>query len=110
QIELGLAADLGPGCLLPKQALFAIADEIESYLRLVPGYAGEIAVFARAMSTLQLFRQRAAEQPSTASSVRVAFAPTNAAHGPLDRIGDVWSGSQPMRATHLSPFWDANDC
>ncbi len=109
QIELGLAADLGPGCLFPPDVLYEIADELESYLRLVPGYDAGAAVFTRALSTLRLLRQRIAQQPAQQLAVRVAFAPTNTMAGPLDRLNAVWSGPQPLCATHLSPFWDSKD-
>ncbi|WP_292931397.1 hypothetical protein [Noviherbaspirillum sp.] len=109
QIELGLSADLGPGCLFPPDVLTAIADELESYLRLVPGYATGVAVFTRAVSTLELFRQRIVQQPAEQLAVRVAFAPTNATTGPLDRLSAVWRGAQPLCAIHLSPFWDSKD-
>lgn len=109
QIELGLAADLGESCLLPTEALNEIADELASYLRLVPGYAADIAVFARAIRTLVLFRERIAQAPTRSSAVRVAFAPTNPDGGPLERLSSVWSGPQPLRAVHLSPFWDSKN-
>lgn len=113
QIELGLAADLGPQCLFPPNVLEGIADELDTYLYLVPGFDANTPVFKRAKSTLQLLRKRIeAQQAATARgnpSVLVAFAPTNATRGPLDQLHAVWSGPQPLRATHLSPFWDAKD-
>jgi hypothetical protein len=109
QIELGLAADLGPGCLFPNDVLTAIADELDSYLHLVPGFDAQASVFARATGTLALFRQRIAQQRQKQSDVRVAFAPTNAKTGALDALNDVWAGSRPIHATHLSPFWDSAD-
>lgn len=109
QIELGLAVDLGPGCLFPRDVLTAIAEELESYLLLVPGYDADAAVFARAVGTLKLFRERVAEQPVERLAVRVALAPTNGAAGPLDQMERVWNGSRPLCATHLSPFWDSKD-
>lgn len=109
QIELGLTADLGPGCLFPPNVLNAIAEELDSYLRLVPGYDASAAVFRRASSTLDLFRQRIAQQSAERMAVRVAFAPTNPTNGPLDQLDAVWSGPQPLYATHLSPFWDSKD-
>lgn len=107
QIELSLAADLGPVCLFPPDVLTGIADELESYLRLVPGSDPGAAVIERAAETLRLFRQRVASQTASRSPVRVAFAPTNSRTRPLDRLPDVWNGPQPVRATHLSPFWDS---
>lgn len=109
QIELGLCADLGPECIFPKDVLSEIASELESYLTLVPGRSSRAAVFLRAESTLSLFRQRVERQPATPQSVRVAFAPTNPTSRPLEQLYKAWSGSQPARAIHLSPFWDSSD-
>lgn len=109
QIELGLAADLGTDCLLPHDVLVELADELESYLELVPGHSTAIPAFARARSTLALFRQRLEHQSRKRSSVHIAFAPTNARAKPLDRFKDVLDGSHPIKATHLSPFWDSKD-
>lgn len=109
QIELGLAVDLGPQCLFPPDVLRGLADEIGSYLHLVPGYDASAATFARAANTLNLLRERIAEQKNGPTGVRVAFAPTNATTAPLDQLSLVWSGAKPLRATHLSPFWDSND-
>ena len=109
QIELGLAADLGPQCLFPSDVLKALADELQAYLALVPGYDPRIAAFSRATSTLDLLRQRIAAQSRRPTGLRVAFAPTNARTAPLDAFELVWSGSKPLRATHLSPYWDSND-
>jgi len=109
QIELGLAVDLGPQCLFPPVVLRALADELGSYLDLVPGYDARAPTFARATSTLNLFRERIAKQTDRPATVRVAFAPTNATTAPLGRLSGAWSGAKPLRATHLSPFWDSND-
>ncbi len=109
QIELGHAVDLGPGCLFPAGVLMGIAAELQSYFSLVPGYGPGEAVFTRAARTLDLFRERVAEQRAHHSAVRVAFAPTNAAAEPLDKFGAAWNGRKPLRATHLSPFWDSKD-
>lgn len=109
QIELGLAADLGPGCILPPDVLTAIANELESYLELVPGYEPDGRAFRRAAETIALFRDRVAGQEPQRSNLSVTFAPTNPAAAPLDKLESVWHGSQPLRATHLSPFWDSED-
>lgn len=109
QIELGLAADLGAGCLLPPDVLYALADELASYQSLVPGHDVEAPVFMRAAMTLALFRQRIALQPQERSALRVAFAPTNTRATPFDTVARAWTGAQPISATHLSPFWDATD-
>lgn len=109
QIELGLAADLGPDCLFPPDVLAGIANELKSYLPLVPGYDPDMAVFSRASNTLELFQQRIGRYSASRSAIRVAFAPTNATTSPLDKLDSVWNGPQPLRATHLSPFWDSKD-
>ena len=109
QIELALAADLGRQCLFPSDVLTSLAGELESYLDLVPGYDPTVAVFKRAKSTLELFKQRIGQNPSERSAVRTAFAPTNETAGPLDYLAGAWNGSKPLFATHLSPFWDSKD-
>lgn len=109
QIELGLAVDLGPRCLFSPNVLSALVDELDSYLDLVPGYDTGAATFVRATNTLNLLRARIAGQTSGPTGVQVAFAPTNATTAPLDQLSQVWSGAKPLRATHLSPFWDSND-
>jgi len=109
QIELGLAADLGPGCLFPPDVLAALADELEGYLGLVPGFDVSAATIKRANATLGLFRARIEQQRGGPTAVRVAFAPTNPTTGPFDSFPKVWSGVRPLRATHLSPFWDSSD-
>lgn len=109
QIELGLAADLGPDCLFSQDVLRGIERELASYLELVPGYNVTSPVFARANETLEMFGRRIGNQLDAKSPVRVTFAPTNATEKPLEQIGEVWGGAQPLIATHLSPFWDAKD-
>lgn len=109
QIELGLAADLGSDCLFSQDVLRGIQRELASYLQLVPGYNATSPVFARASETLEMFDRRVNDQRDAKSTVRVTFAPTNATEKPLDRLGEVWLGGQPLIATHLSPFWDAKD-
>lgn len=109
QIELGLAADLGEGCLLPPDVLNALADELVSYQSLVPGYDAQAPVFVRAAHTLALLRERIDRQPQARGGPRVAFAPTNATAAPFDTLARAWAGAQPVKATHLSPFWDSDD-
>lgn len=109
QIELGLAADLGSDCLFSQDVLRGIQRELASYLQLVPGYNATSPVFARASETLEMFDRRVNDQRDAKSTVRITFAPTNATEKPLDRLGEVWVGGQPLIATHLSPFWDAKD-
>lgn len=110
QIELALAVDLGKNCLFPTEVLTALADELSSYLELIPGYGTNIASVNRAQNTLMLLRHRIGQQSTHATSnPRVAFAPTNANTAPLDLLDSVWKGARPLRATHLSAFWDSHD-
>ena len=108
-IELAMVADLGPACLLPREVLEAVADELESYLSLVPGLDATVPANQQAVGILRLFRSRAASQRPVRSALSVALAPTNPTTQPLDRLADVWKGAQPLGATHVSPFWDATD-
>lgn len=108
-IELAMAADLGPACLFSPEVLDAIADELESYLQLVPGLDDTVPADKRARDILTLFRKRTADQARVPSKLSVALAPTNPTAGPLDQFTAVWSGAQPLTATHISPFWDSND-
>lgn len=75
----------------------------------MPGYNARVAAFARATNTLNIFRERVARQTSGPEGIRVAFAPTNRTMAPLDQLSLAWSGPKPLRAKHLSPFWDTND-
>lgn len=109
QIELALAADLGPHCILPVRVLTALADELRSYLDLVPGLTTDVPAHRQVEWILKLFGERISEQPRVKTNLRVALAPTNADTGPLDALDAAWSGGRPLWATHLSPFWDAGE-
>lgn len=112
QIELAMAADLGPRCLLPPEALTGVADELASYLRLVPGHDLAYPAVQRAEATITLFRQRIAEmRPSSTRRARLTavLAPSGAGTSPLDGLSRVWDGPKPLRASQLSPFWDGAD-
>lgn len=108
-IELAMAADLGPTCIYPPDVLAAIADELESYLVLVPGLDADVPATRQAGRILQLFRDRIAAQPTVRTKLAVALAPTNPMTRPLDLFSNVWSGAPPLEATHVSPYWDAKD-
>ncbi|WP_432830651.1 phospholipase D family protein [Dactylosporangium sp. CA-092794] len=105
-IELAMAADLGETCILPRDVLHGIAAEIESYLDLVPGLEPDIPTRRHAVSTLGLFRSRVATQPPSRARLRAALAPTNNRTGPLSHLDEVWQGNAPLRATHVSAYWD----
>lgn len=109
QIELALAADLGPQCILPPAVMLQLAEELESYLDLVPGLSADVPARLQAMRTLGLFRERVANQSPVTTDVKVAFAPTNAELSPFDTFEPAWVGARPLWATQLSPFWDTDD-
>lgn len=108
-IETVLPADLGADCILPRDVLTVIADEVESYLDLVPGLPSEAAARKRVDELLALFRDRIASSSPTTGKVRVSAAPTNSADGPLNPLNKVWKQGRPTVATHLSPYWDSGD-
>lgn len=108
-IELAMAADLGPTCLFPPQVLNALADELESYLGLVPGLDPNVPARRQAAQVIQHFRRRASAQTASRSRFLLACAPSNGSVGPLDAFPQVWSGPQPLEATHVSPYWDQDD-
>jgi hypothetical protein len=105
-IELAMAVDLGETCILPPDVLGSIAAEIESYLDLVLGLDAEVPARRRALSTLDLFRSRVGAQPASRGRLRAALAPTNDRTGPLSHLDEVWQGNAPLRATHVSAYWD----
>lgn len=110
QIELGMTGDLGAECLLPAPVLNELARELESYLALIPGQGPDVPAVRQVRTTLKLFSERVSAMPKPARSrLRVALAPTSPKSAPLDRRNEVWEGTQPLRATHLSPFWDSSD-
>lgn len=108
-IELAMAADLGPACLFPNTVLTAIADELTSYLDLVPGLTLDVPARRQAARILQQFRARTSTNTTPRTRVLVAHAPSNDGVRPLDAFPQVWSGPQPLEATQVSPFWDADD-
>lgn len=112
QIEIGITADLDPHCLLPPQVLRELADELDSYLDLIPGADRAISPVTRSRAALAEFRSRVRNLETTArppSAVKVALAPTNLDDSPLARWEQVWQGPKPLRASQMSPFWDADD-
>lgn len=108
-LELALAADLGPSCLLPREVLLALVRELESYADLVPGLGGDAPAATRLNSLLELFRERAAAQEQTRGRLVAAAAPTNKRTQPLDLLDQVWKGAKPLEAVQLSPYWDTTD-
>lgn len=108
-IEIVVSADLGPDCLLPRDVLDQIADEIASYLKLVPGLTPESGARRRAEGLLAQFRDRVLASSTGAGKVLVSAAPTNPSAQPLEQFNDVWKHGRPLAAAHLSPFWDSTD-
>lgn len=105
QVEIMLAADLGTDCLLPRDALLALADELQSYLGLVPGLTESTAARRRAMDTLTQFRRRAEASTERVGQVRTHLAPTGPQAQPLGGWREVWRGPAPLEAAQVSPFW-----
>lgn len=108
-LELALAVDLGPSCLLPPDVLLAVARELESYAQLVPGLGSDTPVATRLNTLLELFRERASAQEQARSRLVAAAAPTNNRIQPLDLLDRVWKGPKPLEAVQLSPYWDTSD-
>ncbi|OZC84410.1 hypothetical protein CH282_14805 [Rhodococcus sp. 06-418-1B] len=109
QLEAALAFDIAEGCQVPRGTLTGIIDELRSYLALLPVEAG--ASLRRAVGTLDLVTERIdAHAPSSlnGSPVHLAVAPSAPDQSPLGTYESVWRTSKkPLRATVLSPFWDA---
>jgi hypothetical protein len=108
-VEIALSAEVGPDCLLSNDTLLALADEIESYAGLVPGLERDQPVARRLTDLLSAFRERVRRESSRPGKIKNAAAPTNPKASPLDRLDEVWSGSRPLTATHLSAYWDEFD-
>ena len=108
-LELALAVDLGPSCLLPPDVLLAVARELESYAQLVPGLGSDTPVATRLNTLLELFRERASAQEQARGRLVAAAAPTNNRIQPLDLLDQVWKGAKPLEAVQLSPYWDTGD-
>lgn len=108
-IEIALAADVGENCVLPREVLDGLADELESYLDLVPGLAPNVPARDKATRLLELFRAEITTHRSRNTNGAVTLAPSNATMAPLDALSQVWRGPRPLLATHVSPFWDIDN-
>ena len=107
QVELALAIDLDEGCRMPRPFIDELVAELRHLVELAPGPAS--GPKGRAFATVELLAARveALGLPRTgAANLRLAVAPARPGTTPFDRLGDVWRGGQPLRATVLSPFWD----
>ena len=109
KIEAALAFDITQGCQIPRPVLLGIVSELRSYLELLPGAASSTT--DRATDTLNRITSRI-EQHSpalpTETAVHLAVAPSAPGSSPLDGYKAVWRTSKkPLRASVLSPFWDA---
>lgn len=107
QVEIALAIDLDSGCQVPRATVGQLSAELKRLVELAPGTDGG-GPKQRAQETLQRLNSRIdqLDLPESSSQVRLALAPSRPGVSPLDRLGDVWHGAQPLRATVLSPFWD----
>ena len=107
QVEVALALDFDEGCTVPRAVTDAFTTDLRRIAELAAGPA--TGAKARALATIDLFdeRVRSLDLPhANTGDVRLAVAPARPGVSPLDRLPDVWRGSQPLRATVLSPFWD----
>lgn len=108
QVELALALDLDDNCRVPRPVLEALVGEVRHLASLIPTTAG--GPRSRALSTVDLLASRIDQldlPQATRNSIRMAVAPARPGVSPFEALDEVWSGSQPLRATVLSPFWDA---
>ncbi len=107
QVELALAVDLDEGCGVPSSFIRDLAAELRGLVELVPdAIAGPKE---RAMATITKLEARAADLALPAGGskdLRLAVAPARPGFSPLDQMGSVWRGGQPLWATVVSPFWD----
>ncbi|WP_143537878.1 MULTISPECIES: hypothetical protein [unclassified Rhodococcus (in: high G+C Gram-positive bacteria)] len=109
KIETAVAFDISEGCQVPQAVLLGIVEELRSYLRLLPA-AAESAI-RRALDTLDRVTARIDEHAPTTSNgpaVHFAVAPSAPGRSPLAVYQSVWRTTRkPLRASILSPFWDA---
>ena len=107
QVELALAFDLDDGCRMPGPVIDELVAELRHLVELAPGPASGPKGRALAIVELLAARVEALGLPRTGDAdLRLAVAPARPGTSPLDRLGDVWRGGQPLGATVLSPFWD----
>jgi phosphatidylserine/phosphatidylglycerophosphate/cardiolipin synthase-like enzyme len=107
QVEAALALDLTEGCAIPRVVINDLVAELRRLVDLAPGPVE--GAKARARATVDLLSARAAEldlPPANRGDLRLAIAASRPGVNPLDRLGEVWRGPRPLRATVLSPFWD----
>jgi len=107
QIELAVSVDLDVGCLVPRHVFDHLVTELRALVALTPGPAA--GPTGRASGTLDLLAARIASLDlprSVSGGLRLSLAPAHPGISPLDRLGDVWKGTKPLRATVVSPFWD----
>ena len=110
QVEIVMALDLDRDSQVPLDVVDGVVAELRELVDLAPGQA--IGPKARALGVIGILedRVRTLNLPTQQQSqLRLAFAPARAGVSPLDRLADVWSGNQPLKATVLSPFWDDKD-
>jgi hypothetical protein len=106
-IETAVVFDLRPDCGVPAPFVDSLSDELRRLVGLVPG--ADIGAKSRAQKTLDLLEARTAALGLPArnpTDLRLAIAAARPGTTPLDGFQQVWRGTQPLRATVLSPFWD----
>lgn len=108
-IEIGLTVEITQrGTNASRSTLIQIADELDFYIGLVPDGLREPK--DRAISTLEIFRERIEQYGTEASnsSSRLAAAPARpGGPRPLDALSQVWGGTKPLHATVVAPYWDS---
>ena len=109
QVELGMAIDVDDDCAVPKAVFEDLLRELRGILALAPGALDRAGPKQRAERILQRFESRLSSlnfKPSASQGLKFALAAGSRDSRPLDRLGDVWSGSPPQAVVAMSPFWD----
>lgn len=120
QVEMMLPIDLGPDCLLTGTDLRELADELRSYLDLMPGHGPGLPAWDRAAASIEQFRMRTLDVPDSwgRRRLRTVLAPSSplpagtgrSQRRPLDRFDDVWrSFARPNHLRQVSPYYDMDD-
>jgi hypothetical protein len=109
QVEIALTIEMDENCRVPRPLLEQLTGELRHLVNLAPGPASA-GPKARAFRTLDQLAQRIsmlALPDRGTGAIMLSLAPGRPGVRPLDRLRDVWRGALPLRATVLSPFWDA---
>ena len=108
QIEVALALDLNEGCRVPRVVDGRPHRRVAACCRNRPGpHRGSEGAGPRDARLVRCPRRiRSIYRKRTQATYGSPWHRRGQASSPLDRLSDVWRGSQPLRATVLSPFWD----